>query len=180
MIENNIASMFKFMTNIEKVLMNDEHLLRLLKYRPRGYDEENQVEYLDPLDDRLPNVLDTSSDEYWRFVIDRIRKGEKRIKLENDVKCFIYIHEGVDRSIFGNACVIEQEVVFGVYIHEEFESDWRMSRIKDRLTHLLVHQIEMAGYGKFEYIGGDLRDATTGYRRIDYRYIFRTAKRRKY
>lgn len=178
MIKNNVASMFKFMTNIEVVLKSDEELLRLLVYRPKGYDIENKMRYLDPLDESLPNLVNENSDEYWELVDDRIRKGEKRAEIEKDIKCYIYMHEGRDRSVFSNACIIEQEVVFGIYIHEKFESDWRMSRIKDRISHLLVHEIGMAGYGKFEYIGGDPRDATTGYRRIDYRYVFKTAKKR--
>ena len=172
------ASLFNFMTNIEQVLINDEILVRLLTYYPEGYDRETKTRYLNPMSDKLPNLVDKDSDEYWDLVTDRIRKGEKRIKIEEDAKCYIYMHEGRDRSVWGSNCVIDQEVIFSIYIHEKFESDWRMSQIKDRISHLLVFEIGLAGYGKMQYVGGDPRDATTGYRRIDYRYMFKTAKKR--
>jgi len=171
------ASMYNFMNNLYKVLIEDEELIRLLYYKPMGFDSNTKTNIPDPLSHELPNLVNDSK-QYWDIVKDRIRKGEKRAKIEEDIKCYIYMHEGTDRSIFGNICSIHQQVIFSVYIHEEFEQDWRMSRIKDRLTSLLVFTIGLAGYGKMEYVGGDPRDATTGYRRIDYRYMFNTKKKR--
>ena len=179
-IPENMPSMFKFMVNIRNQLIKDETLMRLLVYRPEGFSVEDQVDYPDPLSDLLPNIVDEDSSEYWEIADDKVRKGEKFTNINEEIGCYIYVHEGRDRPIFGSPCSIEQEVVLSVYIHELFEEDWRMSRIKDRLTALLVHEIGVAGYGKLEYLGGDPRDATTGYRRIDYRYEFSTAKKRKY
>lgn len=170
------ASLYSFMIAIESVLINDEDLLRLLTYKPMGYDEKKQEKILDPLDRRLPNLCDTNSKEYWTLVKDRIRKGDKRTNINDDSKCIIYLQEGRERSIWGNAFQVEQEVILSILIHEDYEDDYRMSRIRDRVYALLINQAGMAGFGKFDSVGGDPRDAVKGFRRIDYRMTFKNNK----
>lgn len=170
------ASLYLFMNNIEKVLIADEELLRLLTYKPMGYDEQTHTEIPDPLSSDLPNLVDTTSKDYWNLVRDRIRKGDKRTNINDDSKCVIYLQEGRERSVWGNAFQVDQEVILSILVHEDYEDDWRMSRIRDRVYELLIHRQEMAGFGKFESVGGDPRDAAKGFRRIDYRMTFTNNK----
>jgi len=170
------GTLFNFMNNLEVVLINDEILLRLLTYKPLGYDIEKQEDILEPLSDKLPNLVDNSP-EYWLLVKDRIRKGDKRTDINDDSKCIIYVQEGRDRSIFGNAYFVEQEVILSILVHEDYEDDFRMSRIRDRVFELLIHQQNMAGFGKFESVGSDPREAPKGFRRIDYRFKFTNNKK---
>lgn len=170
------GTLFKFMNNIEVVLIQDEELVRLLTYKPEGYDTVTQEKIPEPLSDSLPNLVDNSP-EYWKLVKDRIRKGDKRTDVNDDSKCIIYIQEGRDRSIFGNAFFVEQEVLLSILVHEDYEDDWRMSRIRDRVFELLIHQQNMAGFGKFESVGSDPREAPKGFRRIDFRFKFTNNKK---
>lgn len=170
------ASLYLFMTNIEKILIKDEELLRLLTYKPMGFDEKTQKEIPDPLSTELPNLVDPNSPDYWNLVKDRIRKGDKRTNINDDSKCVIYLQEGRERSVWGNAFQVNQEVILSILIHEDYEDDFRMSRIRDRVYALLIHKKGMAGFGKFESIGGDPRDAAKGFRRIDYRMTFTNNK----
>lgn len=170
------GTMYYFMNNIEMALINDEDLLRLLVYKPMGYDTINKKMIPDPLDKALPDLVN-DSEEYWNLVSDRIRKGEKRTDIENEIKCFLYISEGRRRPVFDNHTLATQEVIFNYYIHESFENDWRISRLTGRVSHLLTHKIELAGLGKFEYAGGDSYDAPKGYRNYTERYVFSTSKK---
>jgi hypothetical protein len=170
------ASLYLFMTRIEKILIQDEELLRLLTYKPMGFDEKAQTAIPDPLSSDLPNLVDVNSSEYWTLVKDRIRKGDKRTNINDDSKCVIYLQEGRERSIWGNAFQVNQEVILSILVHEDYEDDFRMSRIRDRVYELLIHKKGMAGFGKFESIGGDPRDTVKGFRRIDFRMTFANNK----
>jgi len=169
------GTLYHFMNNIEKVLINDEWLMRLFAYKPKGFDEEKQIVLLDPLDENLPDIVNNSK-EYWALVNDRIRKGDKRTDKSEDSKCIMYIQEGKDRSKFGNAFIVDQEVLISILIHENYETDWRMSRIRDRVFDLLIHKNQMAGFGMFEYVGADPREAPKSFRRMDYRFKFTNNK----
>jgi len=164
------------MTSLEKVLIQDEILLRLLTYKPEGYDIKKKEQILNPLDKSLPDLVD-GSDEYWELTKDRIRKGDKRTDINDDSKCIIYMQEGRDRSVFNNAFFVEQEVILSILVHEDYEDDWRMSRIRDRVFDLLIHKQAMAGFGKFESVGSDPREAPKGFRRIDFRFKFTNNKK---
>lgn len=170
------ASMYDFMLRIEKLLINDEVFMRLLKYPPQWYeDDEGNVTMHDPLDDELPDVVDDSP-EYWKLVKDRFRKGTKSTIVEdssNEKKVIVYMSEGKRRPQFGNYQLAKQQVVFNIYIHEIFESDYRISRIIDRLRYLLLHE-HVSGIGKMEDVGGDFKDAPTGYRGYRYSFVFST------
>lgn len=170
------GTLYHFMNNIERILIADEELMRLLFYKPAGYDIDSQTQILDPLDEALPNIVDTDSDDYWELVKDRIRKGDKRTNINDDSKCIIYLQEGRERSIWGNAFQVEQDVILSILIHEDYEDDYRMSRIRDRVFELLIHRKGMAGFGKFESVGSDPRDAPKGFRRIDFRMTFKNNK----
>lgn len=172
---NGSATLFHFMTEIEKRLIKDEQLLRLLTYKPQGYDEKLEKEHPDPLSSSLPDLVDGSK-QYWALVKDRIRKGDKRTDITDNSKCIIYLQEGRERSKFGNAYFVEQEVILSILIHEEYEDDFRLSKIRDRVFELLIHQKGMAGFGKFESVGSDPRDAPKGFRRIDFRLVFTNNK----
>lgn len=169
------GTLFHFMTNIEKILIEDEQLLRLLTYKPRGYDEKKKAPIPDPLDPSLPNLVNGSK-EYWALVKDRIRKGDKRTDITDNSKCIIYLQEGRERSKFNNAFLVEQEIILSILVHEDYEDDWRMSRIRDRVFELIIHQKGMAGFGKFESVGSDPRDAPKGFRRMDFRMVFNNNK----
>lgn len=167
--------MYHFMTEIEKRLIQDEQLMRLLVYRPMGFDDKNEVEYPDPFSDTLPDIVDGSK-AYWALVKDRIRKGDKRTDITDSAKCIIYLQEGRERSKFNNAFFVDQEVILSILVHEEYEDDFRLSRIRDRVYELLMHRKGMAGFGMFESVGSDPRDAPKGFRRVDFRMVFTNNK----
>ena len=102
----------QFLFNLEKLIISDEIMMRLLVYQPAGWDEENQREIYDPLDERLPNIVDENSDDYWELVEDKFRKGYKRMHIENIKSAVLYVHEGRERSIWGNPYFNTKEVVF--------------------------------------------------------------------
>lgn len=172
---NRPATLFHFMTNLE-VALQDEELMRLLVYKPQGYDEKLKQLTPDPLDSSLPDLLDGSK-KSWDLLRDRIRKGDKRTDIDDDSKCILYLQEGRERPVFGNAFFVKQEVIIGVLVHEDFEDDWRMSRIRDRIYEILIHTVGVAGFGKLESNGGDPYDAPEGFRRMDYRFLFSNNKK---
>lgn len=152
-----------FLTNIEKLIINDETMMRLLVYAPEDWNEELQKEIFDPLDERLPNIVDDSK-KYWELVEDKVRKGSKRMRIESTKSAVLYIAEGRERPIFGNNYLNKKEVAFRIVVNEDFEVDDRISRISDRLSHLLMRESEVAGYGKIDIVGKNPREAPLGNR----------------
>lgn len=153
-----------FLTNLEKRLINDEVLIRLLHYPPYGWDEDTQTLILDPLDSKLPNLVDVNSDLYWDIVEEKFRQGSKRMEIENVKSAVLYMFEGRERGLFGNPYVNKKEVVFKIVINEDFEVDNRISRISDRIGYLLMRESEIAGYGTIGIVGKNPREAPLGNR----------------
>lgn len=168
------GSTLSFFNNIYQVLVQDEELMRLLYYLPRGYDS-NSVFHEDPLDIGLPNLVD-DSEEYWNLVNERIVLGEKTSELLEDSLCRIYIYEGRRRPVFGNYAHASQEVNVDVFVHESYDKDLRITRIGDRLNDLLALE-RIAGYGALEYKAGNPREAPTHYRRYLHQYTMNVGKK---
>ena len=156
------GSLYEAMNNIEKVLIQDETLLRLLTYDPKGYDEEGKY-HPDPLDESLPNLVDKDSDNYWELVEDRIKFSEKTSDLEEKAISRIYVHEGRRRPVFNSFLVATQEININIFIHEKYDKDKRIAKISDRLNQLLA-LTRIAGMGEIEYTSGNPRSAPTHYR----------------
>ena len=164
-----------FFTSIYQRLIEDEELMRLLKYNPKGYDKEGNYSP-DPLDPALPNLVDADSDEYWQLVDERIILGEKTSDLLESKLCKIYIYEGRRRPVFENYLVATQEVYIDIFIHETFDRDLRISRISDRINELIALE-RIAGFGKLEYKAGNPREAPTHYRRFLHQYTMNVSKK---
>ena len=152
-----------YLTNIQKILFTDETLMRLLVYPPRGWDEIKQIEILDPLNPLLPNIVDDSY-EYWQIVEDKVRFGSKRMQIENIKSAVLYMFEGTERPYFGNPYLSKKQVVFKIVVNEEFEVDKRISRISDRISHLIMRTSEVAGYGIIVQVGKNSRESPLGNR----------------
>lgn len=160
---------------IYHILVTDEELMRLLSYLPKGYDNEGQFN-LEPLDASLPNIVDTSSSEFWEIADKSIVLGEKTSNLENERICRLYIHEGRSRGEFFNHQLMKQEIIIDVYIHEDFDKDLRISRINKRINTLIVLE-RLGGYGMLDYVAGNPREAPTHYRKFE--NIYRTSVNKK-
>lgn len=152
-----------FLTNLEKLIINDDEMMRLLVYPCAGWNETTQEEIYDPLDSRLSNIVDDSK-KYWDLVEDKFRKGSKRMQIEETKSAVLYMYEGRERPIFGNAYLNKKEVVFRIVMSEDFEVDSRISRISDRLSYLLTREIEIAGFGKLSLVGKNPRESPLGNR----------------
>lgn len=169
------GSTVEFFTNIYQRLITDEEIIRLLKYSPMGYDSQGNY-HPDPLDETLPNLVDTESEDYWKLVDERIVLGEKTSELLESKLCKIYIYEGRRRPIFGNYLVATQEVNIDIFIHETFDRDLRISRLSDRINKLIALE-RIAGFGKLEYKAGNPREAPTHYRRFLHQYTMTVGKK---
>ncbi len=165
-----------FFKKIFQTLIADEELMRLLTYLPQGYDTIGNYNEFDPLDERLPNLVDKDSDEYWKLVDERVVLGEKTSDLLESKLCKIYIYEGRRRPIFKSYLVAKQEVNIDIFIHESFDRDLRISRITDRINELIALE-NFVGFGKFEYVSGNPREAPTHYRRFLHQYSMTVSKK---
>ena len=165
-----------FFRAIYQTLIADEELMRLLTYLPRGYDKNGNYNEFDPLDERLPNIVDSESEEYWKLVDERILLGEKTSDLLESKLCRIYIYEGRRRPVFKSYLVARQEVNIDIFIHESYDKDLRITRISDRINELVALE-HIAGFGKFEYVAGNPREAPTHYRRFLHQYTMTVSKK---
>lgn len=147
-----------FLNAIEKILINDEELMRLLVYEPSRWDDEKQILIPTPLDTVLPDIVDGSK-KYWEITKDKVRKGNKRYKIEATKSAVLYIHEGRERPVFGNSYATTKEVVFRIIIHEDYEVDYRISDISTRIGELLLHKPKIAGVSSIRLIGKNPREA---------------------
>lgn len=169
------SSTVEFFSNIYQILIADEELMRLLKYEPKGYDTQENY-HPDPLDPKLPNLVNTESDDYWKLVDERVVLGEKASNLLENKLCKIYIYEGRRRPVFESYLVAQQEVNVDIFIHESFDRDLRISRISDRINELIALE-RIAGFGKLEYKAGNPREAPTHYRRFLHQYTMNVSKK---
>lgn len=153
----------QFLTNIEKLIINDEILMRLLVYAPSTWDEDKQVMIPPPLDESLPNIVDGSR-KYVNYAKEKFRKGSKRMRIEHTKSAVLYMHEGRERPVFGNSFMHTKEVTFRIIVNEDFEIDNRISDISDRLAQLLLHQKGIAGVSSIKLVGKNPREAPLGNR----------------
>jgi hypothetical protein len=163
------GSMRHIIGNINKILINDEELLRTLYYPPM--DENNP----DPLDEELENIKD--KEDYWDIVTDRIMLAEKDSDLINKAICRVYIFAGRRRPVFNSYLLATQEVVISIYTHESYEEDQRNSGISDRVCELLSLEDVVGVLGKLDYFGGNPRQSPSGYLRYDHTFEFHTMKK---
>ena len=154
----------EFLDNIEVVLINDENFMRLLKYKPQGRDSATNAINPDPLDETLPNVVNENSEDYWKLVEERFRRGIKRTDIENDAIVLVYMYAGRERPLFRNHFFSKQEVKFRVFAHEVFEKDSRIERIISAIKKALIRESEIAGLGTIELVGVNEYEAPLGYR----------------
>lgn len=154
------------LVKFEQILINDEIFMRLVKYPPESDDNGNGKH---PLDESLPSVVD-DSDEYWELVDDRIRRGQKSSKMENETKVVVYLHEGRRRPYWGFHNLAIQEIKIAIYAPESFESDMRISKLSDRINYLINLHKEIGAFGMVEYIGGNSYQAPQMYRMYEHTY----------
>lgn len=167
-MDNYLGKSANYLINIEETLIKDEILMRLLYYKPQSDTT------LDPLDPNLPDIVDEDSLEYWDIVTERVRRGSKLSDIVNKQLVVIYLYHGRERSVFRNRTLSTQEVKFDIYIHESYESDFRMDRIRNRLSQLLMGEIGIAGIGRMRKIGTNDREAPIQYRKKEDIYVYST------
>lgn len=150
------------LSDIYKVLTSDEILLRLLYYLPSS-----------PIDDPLSmdklNILDMDIETRWNIINDVIKMVEKTDDLIETPKCRLFMYPG-RRSSTGNYLVSDQEIVFDILVHADFQNiDLRLSKICDRLNELICNK-EITGMGKILFDSGGRIGAPTNY--IGYRLVY--------
>ncbi|NLD45797.1 MAG: hypothetical protein GX660_01165 [Clostridiaceae bacterium] len=148
------------MIDIFKVLSGDEVLLRLLYYKPK-----NALD--DPLSADKSNVL--LMENKWDIIDDVLKPIPKTDDLENQTKCRIMFYPGRRLKQPGNYLTASQYVVFDVLVHFDFEIDFRMEQICDRLNELVFNQ-NITGMGGGKYIDGNQIRVPEGY--IGYRLTY--------
>lgn len=94
-----------------------------------------------------------SEDEKWKIINDRIKTTSKTDDLDNNRKCRLVFYSG-SRSHSNNYKVSEQEIVFDILVHFDYENvDFRMSWICDRINELLFDE-RVTGIKKITFEGG--------------------------
>ncbi len=157
--------MRKNIQDIYKVLTTDETLLRLLYYPA--------INPLDsPLSPSKQNILEMPDEEKWAIILDRIMTTPKVDDLVDDKpKCRLLFYAG-DRNVTKNYLVADQEFVFDVICHLNFdEVDQRLTWICDTINDLLFNK-RITGVGKVEFKSGRPIGAPNGYIGYRLRYLF--------
>jgi hypothetical protein len=167
LIKNGVKrmSMYKHINDIMKVLRFDETLLRLLHYPA-----ENKAEgVLDPLDTKLPNLLDKPIQELWEIRDKHILSVPKSDDLENEPICRVVVYAGKRRPT-KNYLFADQEIIVDVLCHMDFEqADLRSMRISDQINELLCLE-RITGIGRIDYVNGGQMSCPNGY--VGYRNVY--------
>jgi hypothetical protein len=158
-------SMYNYIKDIMKVLWNDEELLRLA-----FYPAENRAEnILDPLDEKLENILDKDEIEQWEIRDNHILSVPKSSDFEDEVTCKIFVYAG-RRSPTRNYQIADQDIVVDILCHAEYENgDLRTMRISDKINELLISE-RITGMGKIRYVGGNPIPSPEDY--VGYRHTY--------
>ncbi len=157
--------MYDNLKDINKVLRNDETLLRLLFYPPQ--DVVNGIK--DPLDESLPNILDNDPMELRVLREKRIKVVPKSDDLVDEPICRIYLYAGRRKSNNGDYIYANQEVIVDILCYETFEHDLRSLRISDRIIELINNK-RITGFGKVKHLNGKPISAPNNY--VGYQHIF--------
>lgn len=159
--------MYEDIQKILNVLWYDEELLRLLHYKP----EDMRTNTPDPLSPTLPNIMDMPEYEQWNIREKVIMLTPKDDNIIGDRKCVIFAFLGNRRANRGNFLTADQNVIFDVYCHADYENgDMRSARIGDKLNDLFALR-NIAGIGKMDFKGADVISRVPS-QYVAYRYIF--------
>lgn len=169
-LERNSAGRAVTINRIVDRLKNDEHLMRLLHYPHKDKDGN----YQDVLDEGFDDIV--GSKDHGRIVRDHIIKTIQKDDIVSAKDCFILIHLGKRRPVFGNHLLARQEILIDVVVHNDYQDeDYRLDDICDRLDYLIVH--ERFGLGKVDISTPIPFEAPTGYYRFQMKYILWDSKK---
>lgn len=155
---------------IYDALRKDEHLLRLLHYNYK----DSSGNYVDVLSDEVDDIV--GSKDYVKITKDHILKTTQKEEIVSVKDCFILIHLGKRRAVFGNYLLTKQEILIDVLVHGDYqEEDYRLDDICDRLDYLIVH--ERFGMGKTEISTPIPYEAPKGYDRFQLKYLLWDVKK---
>lgn len=139
--------MYQNIQDILKVLWYDEELLRLLYYKP----EDIRTNTPDPLSSTLPSIMDKPEIEQWDIRDKVIMLTPKDDNIIGDRKCVLFVYLGDRRSDRRNYAMADQNIIFDVFCHVDFENgDMRTARIGDRLNKLFIAE-RVTGIGKMQF-----------------------------
>lgn len=132
------------LSDVYKVLTSDETLLRLLYYLPSSSLD-------DPLSTDKANILDMEN--HWDIINNVIMPTFKTDDLNENPKCRLMVCPG-NRNSTGNYLLSEQEIVFAIFVHIDFDkADLRLSWICDRINELMNNK-QITGIGKVRFLSG--------------------------
>jgi hypothetical protein len=166
----NSVSMRKSMSDIYKIFISDETLLRLLYYPPENLGTNTP----DPLSPDNPNILDMPLDDKWAIIDDRILKIPKTDDLSTP-KCRLLFFAD-RRTPTQNYYYANQEIICDILVHYEYEKDDRSMWISDRINELLVRE-RITGIGRMDYVGGGQLKVPDNYIGFRHKYEFSGGKK---
>ncbi len=133
--------MKSYLTNVYKILTQDETLLRLLYYKPSS-------PFDDPLDTNKSNVLDLPEDELWEFIEDRIKFTPTTEGLDSENICRIFFYPSTRSPRNQSYRTADQYINVDIHVHRDFnDKDMRLAWICDHLNDLLFDE-KVSNLGK--------------------------------
>lgn len=151
------------MKDIYQVLSNDETLLRLLYYKADHLDDDVTV-----ASPKRPDVLSLPISDKWEIINDVIKNIPKVNDLDGQKKCRLLFYPS-RRYSNGSYYSSAQSIVIDVLVHMDYENDFRMEWICDRVTDLLSNE-RITGVGKITFDDGNQIGTPADY--IGYRLTY--------
>lgn len=154
----------KYSMDIEKLLVEDETLLRLLIYKPSNYLDN-------PLDTTKPNILDMPVDDMWKLIKDRVVSAPKFDDLDaGEEKCRLLFYPSNGRPQNDNYLYSTQQYTFDIFVHFNYQNiDKRLEWICDRVNELVFDK-RITGMGKVAFKDRGKLSAPNNY--LGYRLVY--------
>lgn len=163
MIQEQDKKLEKYSSDIYKVLIDDEILLRYLHYIPTSRID-------DPLDESKGNIMDKDIDTLWEIIDDVIVPAPKISDLVDTQKSRLLVYAGYGRGTNSNYLFSNQDYEIDIFVHADTQTmDFRMEKIHDRVIELLFNK-NVTGVGKLLFKGRQPINAIKDY--FGYKMIF--------
>jgi hypothetical protein len=168
-----------FMINFDKLLRNDENLLRLLYYKSNSFSDDifqitsTRKRITPPPGSTDPSPTDTyvggivSNTLRHTLVYSTIKVSD--LTLNSTQSCRLLFYLG-NRAPSRNSRYPTQEMVVDIYVHTDIDKvDYRLAKLCDYVTEL-IDEKQIAGIGKASTTGGNAITLNASY--IGYRLYF--------
>lgn len=164
-------------------LRQDESLLRLLVYKADNYEDDIQI-----VTPERPSILSKPPNEIWEIVSERILYNPKPIAVDDEKICRIILYTGGKGRNFSPDIGLDK-IIIETFVHTDFQIDFRLESILDRIKHLLSNQKvkittdgsnKPIGIGNFELVDDrPLHNAVNNYLGFQQVYQFADFRNKK-